>query len=75
VTNSLQIGQSKKLSKKSQLFSPLILTPEKPTFLWKNLKTKKKLISGKTWQKILYKIGLSKIILREAEILTPTPLS
>ena len=48
--------------------------PQKPTFLWKNLKTKKNLTSEKTWQKIIYKIGVSKSIILEAQISTPTPL-
>jgi hypothetical protein len=49
----------------------LISTPCKKNFLWKNLKTK---INQKTWSEILYTIGVSKSIILEAEISTPTPL-
>jgi hypothetical protein len=40
----------------------------------KKSQNQKNLISEKTWQKILYKIGVSKSIIREAEISTPTSL-
>jgi hypothetical protein len=48
---------------KSSIILPLISTPEKP----------KKIINKRTWQKILYRIGVSKSAILEAAISTPTP--
>jgi hypothetical protein len=75
VTNSLKNRAIKKVYLEIPIIVTLNLTfnftPEKTTFLSKP----KNNFSEKTWQKILYKIGLSKSIIREAEISSSTPLT
>jgi hypothetical protein len=79
VTNSLQNRAIKKFILEILVIVILNLTfnfnPRKTDFCWKKSKNEKNLISEKTWQKILYKIGVSKSIIREAEISTHTPLT
>jgi hypothetical protein len=52
----------------------LNFNPRKTDFSSKKSQNQKNLISEKTCQKILYKIGVSKSIIREAEISSPTSL-
>jgi hypothetical protein len=79
MTNSLQKMAIKKVKREILIIITLNLifyfNPLKIDFSSKNLKTKKNIISEKTWQKIFYQIGVSKSNIGETEISTATPLS